>query len=178
MDLTRYVEELKQQLLVTADLGGDDARALADRLVPHLDGMVRLVLLDALSAAADDITTELAPGSVSVRLRGREPEFDVVSPSAMTSDDVTGDTGAAPAIHSGGEAPGGDGEDDGEISRLTLRLPVQLKTQVEHAATTDRLSVNAWLVRAVAGVLDTRGAAPRPTAASPVTGQRLTGWAR
>src|SRR5215210_5860884 len=103
MDMTRYVEELKQQLVATADLGGEDARALADRLVPHLDGMMRLVLLDALSAAADEITTELAPGSVSVRLRGREPEFDVVSPPpAMTSDDVT-ESGASPPATDRGE---------------------------------------------------------------------------
>jgi hypothetical protein len=175
--MTRYVEELKQQLLATADLGGEDARTLADRLVPHLDGMVRLVLLDALSAAADEITTELAPGSVSVRLRGREPEFDVVAPPAtMTSDDVTETTSAAPPSTARREPPGD--ADDGEISRITLRLPEHVKTQVEHAATTDRLSVNAWLVRAVAGALDTRRPDPRPTRAGPVSGQRLTGWAR
>ena len=78
MDLTRYVEELKQQLTAAAQLGGDDAVALARKLAPHLDGTVRLVLLDALSTAADEITTDLAPGSVSVRLRGRDPEFEVV----------------------------------------------------------------------------------------------------
>lgn len=177
MDMTRYVEELKQQLLATADLGGEDARALADRLVPHLDGIVRLILLDALSAAADEITTELAPGSVSVRLRGREPEFDVVSPpAAMTSDDVTGSTSAAPPSTARREPPGD--ADDGDISRITLRLPEHLKSRVEYAATTDRLSVNAWLVRAVADALDTHRADPRPTNASPVGGQRLTGWAR
>jgi hypothetical protein len=177
MNLTRYVEELKQQLRATADLGGEDARALADRLVPHLDGMVRLVLLDALSAAADDITMELAPGSVSVRLRGREPEFDVVSPpAAMTSDDVTEGTSVAPPSAARREPP--DDADDGEISRITLRLPEHLKSQVEHAATTDRVSVNAWLVRAVADALETRRPDPRPSRASPIGGQRLTGWAR
>ena len=176
MDMTRYVEELKQQLLATADLGGDDARALADRLVPHLDGMVRLVLLDALSAAADEITTELAPGSVSVRLRGREPEFSVVSPPAsVTSSDVTSDADAVPASPARRDAPE---LDDGEISRITLRLPEHLKTRVEHAATADRISVNAWLVRAVTDALDTRRPDPRPTKGSPLGSQRLTGWAR
>jgi hypothetical protein len=175
MDTTRYVEELKAQLLATAELGGDDARSLADRLVPHLDGMVRLILLDALSAAADEITTELAPGSVSVRLRGREPEFDVVPPpTTMTSDDVIrpGDTTPTPP-----REPARDDE-DGEIARITLRLPEQLKTQVEQAAATDRLSVNAWLVRAVADALEPRRPDPRSTTASPIAGQRLTGWAR
>src|SRR3954454_2656114 len=111
MELTRYVEELKQQLLATAELGGEDARTLADRLVPHLEGLVRLVLLDALSAAADEITTELAPGSVSVRLRGREPEFDVSTPF-VTSDDVTANASVAPEVHGVADAPAGD-EDEG-----------------------------------------------------------------
>lgn len=177
MDMTRYVEDVKQQLLATADLGGDDARALADRLVPHLDGMVRLVLLDALSTAADEITTELAPGSVSVRLRGREPEFEVVAPTAdATSDDIT-DHVAAPSPSTAAPEPVVDAE-DGEIARVTLRLPEHLKSQVERAAANDRLSVNAWLVRAVTDSLGTRRPDPRPPITTPVGGQRLTGWAR
>ena len=38
------------------------------------------MLLDALSAAADEITRELAPGSVELRLRAGEPDF-VVTPA-------------------------------------------------------------------------------------------------
>src|SRR3954468_24703556 len=120
MELTRYVEELKQQLTATAELGGDDARALAGQLVPHLDGMVRLVLLDALSAAADEITTDLAPGSVAVRLRGREPEFEVVPPPAeMTSGDVTYGQVAGPAPSPAPAEIWGEA-DGGEIARITL----------------------------------------------------------
>lgn len=32
MDLTPYVDNLRQELAVAADAGGDDARALAERL--------------------------------------------------------------------------------------------------------------------------------------------------
>jgi hypothetical protein len=175
MDLTRYVEELKQQLAATAELGGDQARALAAQLAPHLDGMVRLVLLDALSAAADEITTDLAPGSVTVRLRGREPEFDVVSPAPpVTSADVTEPPMAAPAPLTEAAAD----TDEGEISRITLRLPEQLKTRIEQAAAADRLSVNAWLVRAVADALGSRRSDIPTSTVSQVAGQRLTGWAR
>lgn len=180
MDLTRYVEEIKQQLLATAELGGDDARALAERLAPHLDAMVRLVLLDSLSAAADEITTDLAPGSVAVRLRGREPEFDVTPPpAAVTPADVTPVPGAPPASSDLGEGVL-DG-DEGEIARVTLRLPERLKAQVEVAAAADRLSVNAWLVRAVTDAFVARGPDPRSTTTVTTTsagGQRLTGWAR
>src|SRR5919107_3555293 len=83
MDLTQYVENLRGALLVAAEAGGDDARALAERLAAPLESAVRLTLLDALSAAADEITRELAPGSVELRLRAGEPEFVVTGAPAV-----------------------------------------------------------------------------------------------
>jgi hypothetical protein len=175
VDLTRYVEELKQQLAATAESGGEDAVALAHQLAAHLDATVRLVLLDALSAAADEITTDLAPGSVSVRLRGREPEFEVVPPPAeVTSADVTEDQAVPRAAQ---PEPWAEA-DGGEIARITLRLPEQVKTRIEHAAATDRLSVNAWLARAVGDALETRKPDSRVATVNSGGGQRLTGWAR
>src|SRR5262245_46515346 len=80
MDLTPYAERLREGLAVAAETAGPDARALAERLTAPLDASIRLMLLEALSAAADEITRELAPGSVEVRLRGGEPDF-VVTPA-------------------------------------------------------------------------------------------------
>lgn len=37
-------------------------------------------MLNVLSAAMDEITRELAPGSVDVRLRGLDPDFVVTLP--------------------------------------------------------------------------------------------------
>src|ERR671914_990744 len=82
MDLTPYVDHLRRELAVAAEAGGEDARALADRLTGSLESAARLALLEALSAAASEITRELAPGSVDVRLRGRDPEFVVTPPPA------------------------------------------------------------------------------------------------
>lgn len=94
----------------------------------------------------------------------------------MMSDDVTEVASPPPPVVSSPE-PAADA-DDGEIARITLRLPEHLKAQIEHAATTDRLSVNAWLVRALARTLDTRSPDSRPQPMTAVDGQRLTGWAR
>ena len=66
MDLTPYTEQLRRELAVAAEAAGDDARALAERLTAPLESAVRLMLLEALSAAADEITVELAPASVVV----------------------------------------------------------------------------------------------------------------
>jgi len=80
MDLGSYVNDLQHQLEVAAQAGGEDARALAERLIAPLESATRLVLLEALSVAASEITRELAPGSVDLRLRGRDPEFVVSAP--------------------------------------------------------------------------------------------------
>ncbi|TMR25926.1 hypothetical protein ETD85_44320, partial [Nonomuraea zeae] len=80
MDLAPYVDRLRRELAVAAGAGGEDARALAERLAAPLESATRLALLEALSAAADEITRDLAPGSVEVRLRGRDPGFVVTPP--------------------------------------------------------------------------------------------------
>src|ERR1700729_338200 len=81
MELTQYVDNLRRELTIAAEVGGEDARALADRLLPPLDAAVRLTLLEALSAAAEEISAELAPGAVDVRLRGGAAGFVVTSPA-------------------------------------------------------------------------------------------------
>src|SRR5580693_7065758 len=72
MELTQYVESLRRELTTAAEVGGEDARALAGRLLRPLDAAVRLTLLEALSAAAEEISAELAPGTVDVRLPAAE----------------------------------------------------------------------------------------------------------
>jgi predicted DNA-binding protein (UPF0251 family) len=170
MELTRYVDELQRQLATAAAAGGDDARELADRLTAPLDAAVRLVLLEALATATAEITSELAPGAVDVRLRGRDPEFVVTpAPSSVFED-------AAPVIVEPAR-PAALDPDDVSTTRTTLRLPDLLKAQVEDAAAREGVSVNTWLVRAVAAAL--APAAPtRTTARPPSATGRVTGWVR
>src|SRR5438128_11518603 len=128
MDLRLYVNNIHRQLMVAAEAGGDDARALAERLVAPLDAAIRLTLQDVLAAAAEEITCELAPGSVELRLRGRDPEFVVTPPPVdLSADDPPeGDRSREPA----GSIEG----DEGAMSRINLRMPDQLKSRVEQAA--------------------------------------------
>jgi hypothetical protein len=167
MDLTPHVENLRRELALTvavaADAGGDDARALAEQLTAPLESAVRLALLDVLSAAADEVTRELAPGSVELRLRSGEPDF-VVIPAPVDARDE-------PAA-----APPPPEPDDGATARINLRLPEQLKAGVEQAASAERISVNAWLVRTVAGALgQERGDRPAQQRGGRI-GQTYTGW--
>ena len=82
MDLTSYVNNLGREFATLAEAGGPEARALVERLTGSLESAIRMTLLDALSAAADEITQDLAPGSVELRLRGRDPSFVVSQPLA------------------------------------------------------------------------------------------------
>lgn len=179
MNLTGYVDDLQHRLVLAADAAGDDARQLAERLTAPLDAAVRLVLLDALSAAASEISAELAPGSVDVRLRGGDPEFVVAAPRALAEPAAgTAPPAAMPAALPVG--PGADA-DEGTTTRTTLRLPDHLKAQVEVAAARDGVSVNTWLVRAVAAALEQAvGPAPRTRGEQRTTStnNRLTGWVR
>lgn len=162
MELGQYVGDLQRQLVDAAENGDDSTRAVAERLAAGLDAATRLVLLDALSAAVGEITRDLAPGSVDLRLRGRDVEFVVTQPSTEADSD---------------DRPTASVDlDDASTSRTTLRLPDVLKARVDEAAAADGLSVNTWLVRAVAAALQPRQR--RSAQRTLRTGDNFAGWAR
>ncbi|WP_322871948.1 hypothetical protein [Streptomyces goshikiensis] len=181
MDLTPYVDTLRRELAVAAEAGGEDARKLADRLTAPLESATRLTMLGVLSAAMDEITRELAPGSVDVRLRGLDPDFVVTLPptdrGAPAEPASPVEPFGAPAPASA-PAPAAEG-DDGATARVNLRLPAHLKARAEEAAGREGLSVNAWLVRAVSAAVE-GGGGTRPRTAEKVqtVGQSITGWMR
>lgn len=196
MQLRSYADDVHSGLLAAAEASGEEARALAERLFAPLDAAIRLTLLEALSAAADEITRELAPGSVEVRLRGGEPSFAVTPPPAEEAGEA-GDTSFKASLIRMGEVmmgvrPPATGAppdaDESATARINFRPPERLKARIEYAAGRDGMSVNAWLVRAVTAALELDAGAPahndeppgRRSAGwrAPRGGQRYTGWAR
>lgn len=151
MELSPYVERLAEDLTAACAAAGPEVARTAALLSGALAPATRMVLLDSLSDAAEEITAALGTGGVEVRLRAGEPHF-VVTPGG------TEQSAPAPDV-------------DEETSRLTLRLPESLKARAEQAAAREGLSVNAWLVRAVAlGLEGTTRRAPGP--------RGFTGYAR
>jgi hypothetical protein len=159
MDLQPYVDGVRHELNLAAAAGGAEAQALADRLSAPLESAIRLALLETLSAAVEEITSELAPRSVEVRLRGRDPEFVVSAPLDE------------PSAHEPFDVAFGD--DDGGTWRITLRLPESLRAAVEAATRHDGSSLNAWLVRAVAAAVQSEAGR-----AAPGNARQVTGWVR
>ena len=172
MDLTTYVDSVRRHLAAAAAAGGADA-ATADRLVLAIDAAVRLALMDALSDAAAEITSELPAGSIEVRLRGREPEFVVdlpVAPPATTTSPGTVDD---------------EGDDDERTARVTLRIPESLKSRAEELAARSGHSLNTWLIFAIRlatrdreiGVdVDLGPTGDLHGSARRMTGRRMKGW--
>jgi hypothetical protein len=159
MDLQPYVEAVRHELNLATAAAGAEAQALADRLSAPLESAIRLALLEALSAGVEEITSELAPRSVEVRLRGRDPEFVVSAPLdeplAQEPFDIA------------------FGDEDGGTWRITLRLPESLRAAVEAATRHDGSSLNAWLVRAVAAAVQSKAGR-----ATPGSARQVTGWVR
>ena len=141
---------------------------MAERLIAPLDAALRLTLQQALADAADEITVELAPGSVELRVRGRELVF-VVTPPPADEPGRDGDDRPAPDLPVG---------EEGEMARINVRMPEQLKARVEQSAGAQHLSVNAWLVRAASAALDRPDAFPSPERRTGRGSQRYRGWAR
>ena len=163
MQISSHVEELQRQLLTAAAAGGPEAQEIAGRLTSALEAAARLTILETLSEAAGEITRELAPGSVDVRLRGRDVEFVVTQPAHEPAPELAPPSEPAAVTD--------DGE-EGATSRTTLRLPDSLKSRAEAAATAEGISLNAWFVRAVGAAIEPRRSTPR------THGSSFTGWVR
>ncbi|MEH1101896.1 YlcI/YnfO family protein [Micromonospora sp. CPCC 205561] len=177
MDLTSYVNSLGREFGTLAEAGGEEARALVERLTGSLESAIRMTLLETLSAAADEITRDLAPGSVELRLRGRDPNFVVTLPPVEPPEPAA--EGAAATAEGAPESELLIGE-DGPAARINVRLPEQLKAAIEEAAAKEGRSVNAWLVRAAAAALQRsdRDQRPEPRCSGKRSPQRFTGWVR
>jgi hypothetical protein len=172
MQLDRHLERLRDRLALAAEGEREEETRAAQRLIASLDDSARLMLLDVLAAAAAEITRDLAPGSVELRLREGDPEFVVSAPADRPGRDPRDGGGGSD------ETPAGDaGAGEGALARINLRLPEQLKGRVEQAAEQDGLSINAWLVRAAAAAVD-RGRSAGGESGPSYGGQRYKGWGR
>ena len=164
MDITPYTENLRRELVVAAEAGGDDARALAERLTAPLESAIRLTLLDALSpprtrsrgssrqARSSCVCAQASPSSSSRRRLPTGRRATCRRPRVLRPTRTRAAT-----------------------ARINLRLPEHLKAGIEQAAGRERMSVNTWLVRTAAAALAKDGSGRQSGAR---VGQAYTGWVR
>ncbi|QGN49914.1 toxin-antitoxin system HicB family antitoxin [Micromonospora sp. WMMD558] len=154
MNLAPYLADLDAALARTGAAGDDETRRTAALLAAALEPAARLALLTALSDLAAEVTDRLAGPVVEVRLDGRD--VAVVVTDRPEPDESAPEPAAL--------------EVSGETSRVTLRLPEELKIRAEEAAGAQGVSLNTWLVRSVQESLERRGRR------SGLVRSRISGW--
>ena len=150
MQLSPHVEALQNDLAAMAGMADEATRETVHRIAAALDSALRLRMLEAVTDAANEISGQLAAGNVEIRLAGGDPQL-VVAEQAEE---------AAPSMG-----------DEAATARITLRLPEGLKASAEAAAAREGMSVNSWLIQAIARSVDRRGVPARSS-------RRISGWAR
>jgi len=184
MDLTPYTQNLRDDLLTAASVGDEESRRAAALLASAIEPAARLAIMNALSDLALEVTGALQDITVELRLDGRDVRVSVTrhddlrsSPAgaAHTSfftkrqdnrdgtDQQTGGTDH----DSSGEGPSAEDlkramqDAGGELSRTTVRLFNELKSQAERAASEQGVSLNTYISRAVSDSV--RSAVPNKT---------------
>jgi hypothetical protein len=171
MDLAPHVNGLSRALASAATAGGEEAEQFLGRFAPPLESAIRLALLNVLSAAADEITAELAPGSVDLRLRAGEPQFVVATPAPAPPEPAP-EPPPVDEPRPASEPP----VDEAATARISLRLSERLKAGVDEAAARENLSVNTWLVRVIAGALEPDPPRRAPRGRGFQVGESYVGW--
>ncbi len=168
MDLSQYVQQLREDLASAAAAGDEQTQRTGALLGAAIEPAARLAIMNALSDLAAEVTAALGDRVVEVRLDGRDVRVAV-------SRDESSEPGPDAEPPPFGGFPGGD---TGDISRITLRLVEQIKSQAEQAAASQGVSLNSWVAQAVQGALagGHRGHGRRGDRPGDHGGKRLRGW--
>jgi Arc-like DNA binding domain len=154
MDLSPYIESVRIGVTSASSLADEQTQQVAERLGTAIESSTRLALIEALSDAASTISAELAPSSVELRMVGTDPEFVVTVQTGeaeptllMPEPEVATAEAGEPSTTEAEEEP---------VARITLRLPQSVKSKVDEMASSEGISTNAWLIRAVMDALSER----------------------
>jgi hypothetical protein len=158
MDLTPYLDSVADDLGRATALADDQVRDIAHRLGVALEPGLRLALVRAVSDTAAQVNTDLDDAVVTVTMAGRDPVVTVTRTEHLQEAGPASTEASTP--------------DDGDLVRITLRLPEQLKARAEELAGRAEQSLNTWLVQAVRRA--TADEQPTPPSAG---SRRISGWA-
>jgi Ribbon-helix-helix protein, copG family len=154
MDLSPYIESVRVGVVNASSLADEQTQHVAQRLGTAIESSTRLALIQALSDAAGDISAELAPSSVELRMVGSDPEF-VVSVQTVEAEPTLLMPEPEQVSEEAAEPSTIEAEDE-PVARITLRLPQSVKARVDEMASSEGISTNAWLIRAVMDALADR----------------------
>lgn len=148
MQVESYVQAIREDLARILVIGDEATSRIGELLASALEPSLGRRLQEALTEAAFELSQQLPEGRIEVRVSGGDPEMVYVAEDRPLA---TKDSAEAALS-----------------ARITLRLSEQLKSRVEDAAASGGLSLNTWIVRALARAVESRPIESRG-------GQRLTG---
>jgi hypothetical protein len=143
MELSPYVAALRENLTAAAAAGDEQTRTAARVLAATIEPAARLAIMNALSDLAGEVTLALEDRVVEVRLNGQDVQVVVTGTPPEEDHEPTDE----PPPTTGATG------DPGDISRITVRLLEELKTQAEQAAASRGVSLNSFVSQAVQGAL-------------------------
>lgn len=125
MKMSKFTDLLSADLKALGQLGGPDLESAVSRLIPTLAPVLRTRLLEALTEVAGELKEQIPGAHIQARLDGDEVEL-IYLQDESTSREIPSELNA----------------------RITLRLPEDLKSRIETAATKEGISLNSWLLKA------------------------------
>jgi len=105
-------------------LGGPELESAVSRLIPTLAPVLRTRLLEALTEIAGELKEQLPGAHLEARLQGEDIGLVYIEDGSVIRENPA-DLNA----------------------RITLRLPEDLKSRIESAATKEGISLNSWLLK-------------------------------
>lgn len=155
MNVDGFVQAVAEDLAASAAIGDETIARAAALLTSALDSALRRRLQEALSEAALELSGQIAPDRVELRLAGTDLQLLRV---AATEEPP----GAAAGFGAGDEL---------FSARITLRLPESLKARIEAAAVAAGVSLNSFVVQSL-------GQACEPRPSHHRAARRLSGYGR
>jgi hypothetical protein len=152
MDLSQYVQRLREDLASAAAAGDEQTQRTAALLGAAIEPAARLAIMNALSDLSAEVTAALGDRVVEVRLDGRDVRVSV-SGNQAADQEPEPEPEPAPGSFRGFSGGGFGAGEAGDISRITLRLMEQIKSQAEQAAAAQGMSLNSWIAQTVQGAL-------------------------
>ena len=124
MKTSKFIDLLSGDISALGKLGGPELETAVSRLIPTLTPVLRTRLLEALVEIADELKEQIPGAHLEARVQGDEIELVYVEDDSVIRENPS-DLNA----------------------RITLRLPEDLKSRIESAATMEGISLNSWLLK-------------------------------
>lgn len=153
MDLSTYLNQLREDLLAAAAVGDEEFRRAAAVLSAAIEPSARLAIMNALSDLATEVTGALDDTTVDIKLDGRDVKVSVTRHRDAATGRAADEDEAEFVFQAGPEDAErlrqAMAEAGGELSRTTVRMLGELKAEAERAAAEHGISLNTYISRAV-----------------------------